>query len=134
MKILPRLSPFRSCTTTEKKIHFAQKIRIHAMLHNHNRNAFARNINTQRKLQHFFHTNGSQIHLEWFDASSSASFISYLPNGYLIFFFERGFRNKCISVANLMLFNKIRLLYCNFPRLLPRLDQKPFLHKLVLLL
>ena len=134
MKILPRLSPFRSCTTTEKKNPFCTENSDTRDAAQSQQKCFSRNINTQRKLQHFFHTNGSQIHLEWFDASSSASFISYLPNGYLIFFFERGFRNKCISVANLMLFNKIRLLYCNFPRLLPRLDQKPFLHKLVLLL
>ena len=84
--------PISILHNNRKKIHFAQKIRIHAMLHKHNRNAFRENINTQRKLQHFFHTNGSQIHLESFDASAAA-FISYLPNGLLIFFFERGFRN-----------------------------------------
>ena len=91
MKILPRLSPFRSCTTTEKKNPFCTENSDTRDAAQSQQKCFSRNINTQRKLQHFFHTNGSQIHLEWFDASSSASFISYLPNGYLIFFLKGAF-------------------------------------------
>ena len=76
----------------KKKIHFAQKIRIHAMLHNHNRNAF-REISTHRENCNIFFTQTVLKYIWNGLMPLLLLLLSAICQMGISFFFERGFRN-----------------------------------------